>query len=443
MDQEALNALIAKKPAKRRQWVQNFQKRQQNTITKDTYSRKAATVQCTNASTAAEASPNKNSGLQSNFCRRGCGHEGPAQSAVFSITADDVSPALVQTETEPGGQQSSDGRSIISPGQTYDQRNKATGSWLLQSVVHDPLEGRRPTICPRLSNAQPPRGGEEFQDEDADTHLPYNPPKRLLHVPGSTGCIYAHSSIKKTQEVSALSMEQTLVSVPCLSIRVTTEPFGIHQDSRPGSGMEKSEGNSNICLYGKSVYPGRDQGSMRNEHVLNLLHNIGAWIQVQLREVLKKTTPVNHSSGNGDQRQRNITQGTFDQDQGSLMRGRIATQNCPNETEMPGEIYFEYPIDVDCSIPRETHASPSLEAQELSSVHIEVIAIDSNSDESSNPEPELLEEPAVFMEREVIITRKTRSRDLHRLQQHSMGNCCGSPLLVWNFESATEENVHQ
>ncbi|OMJ30147.1 hypothetical protein AYI69_g317 [Smittium culicis] len=111
-------------------------------------------------------------------------------------------------------------------------------------------------------------------------------------------------------------------------------PNGIHRDSTPVSEMNKSEGNPNICLYGRSVDPEKDQGSMRNEHVLNLLQDLGARIQVKFRKVLKNTIPVNHSSGNIDQHQRYIAQGTFNQDQGSPTRAQKATECWPNDIEM-------------------------------------------------------------------------------------------------------------
>ncbi|OMJ30033.1 hypothetical protein AYI69_g431 [Smittium culicis] len=53
-----------------------------------------------------------------------------------------------------------------------------------------------------------------------------------------------------TSELSTLSKEQTLVSVPCLAIWAITENFGIHQDSNPGSTIVESEGSPNIFLSG-------------------------------------------------------------------------------------------------------------------------------------------------------------------------------------------------
>ncbi|OMJ28485.1 hypothetical protein AYI69_g2038 [Smittium culicis] len=47
--------------------------------------------------------------------------------------------------------------------------------------------------------------------------------------------------------------------------------------------------------------------------------------------------------------------------------------------------------------------------------------IDCNSDEFSNPEPVLLEEPTFVI----------------------MWNCCGSPLLLWSLEHTTDEDAHQ
>ncbi|OMJ14704.1 hypothetical protein AYI70_g7726 [Smittium culicis] len=55
MDQEALDFLISKKPMAKRKRAQPFRRRQQNTISKDTYSSKTATTQSANSATAAEA----------------------------------------------------------------------------------------------------------------------------------------------------------------------------------------------------------------------------------------------------------------------------------------------------------------------------------------------------------------------------------------------------
>ncbi|OMJ22684.1 hypothetical protein AYI70_g2712 [Smittium culicis] len=76
------------------------------------------------------------------------------------------------------------------------------------------------------------------------------------------------------QEVSAFPKERKFVSVPLLEIRTIIEPV----------------------------------------------------IQSQFREVLNNAILVNHTSKNGDQHQRNVTQGAFDQDQGSLTRGHQATK---------------------------------------------------------------------------------------------------------------------
>ncbi|OMJ11589.1 hypothetical protein AYI70_g9619 [Smittium culicis] len=146
-------------------------------------------------------------------------------------------------------------------------------------------------------------------------------------------------------------MERTFISVPLLEIRAITDHVGIQQESPHSSGMGQSEGYPNFCIPRRPVDPGRDKGSMRNQHVLNLLQNLRALIKGQPREVLNNTIPVNHTSRNGDQHQINITQGAFDQDQGSPTRGQIATECWPNDIEMPRELYWEGLIDADCSSP--------------------------------------------------------------------------------------------
>ncbi|OMJ28196.1 hypothetical protein AYI69_g2339 [Smittium culicis] len=210
-----------------------------------------------------------------------------------------------------------------------------------------------------------------------------------VHDPQEDRCIYAHYGVQEMQEVSEHPMEQTFVSVPRLAIRAITEPVGIHQDSPSGSGVGQSKGDPNICIPRRSADPGRDQASMRNQNVLNLFQTLGAWIQGQFREVLNNAIPVNHTSRN------------------------------------------------------ETRVSSSLGAQEQSAVHIEVIDIKGNSDKACNPEPAVLEEPTGVMERAVILARKTRARDLYRLQRHSMWNCCGSPLILWSLEHTIVEDSHE
>ncbi|OMJ24388.1 hypothetical protein AYI69_g4655 [Smittium culicis] len=78
---------------------------------------------------------------------------------------------------------------------------------------------------------------------------------------------------------------------------------------------------------------------------------------------------------------------------GSPTSGQKATERWKNDIEMPCEVYSEGPIDVDYSAPWGTNSSPSLGAQE------------------------------------------------HRYL-HSMGNCCGYPLLIWNFEPKIEGNEY-
>ncbi|OMJ20878.1 hypothetical protein AYI70_g3816 [Smittium culicis] len=268
-----------------------------------------------------------------------------------------------------------------------------------EPVVYDNQEDWGSPTCPRPPQAQPLGGGTEFQDGDADLHLPYDPPKRQSHVSGSAGCIYAHSDVQEVQEVSALPMERTFASVPRLAIRSITEPVGFHQDSPPGSGMGQSE------------------GSMRNQYVLNLLQALGAWIQFQFIKVLNNAIPTNHTSRNGYKHQRNVIQGAFDQDERSSTRGQQATGYWPIDIKMPHELYWEDQIDLYCYSPWDTHASP-------------------------NPEPAVMEEPTSVMERAVILARNTRARNLYRFQRHSTGNCCGSPLLLWSLNHTTEEDAH-
>ncbi|OMJ18247.1 hypothetical protein AYI70_g5459 [Smittium culicis] len=71
----------------------------------------------------------------------------------------------------------------------------------------------------------------------------------------------------------------------------------------------------------------------------------------------------------------------------------------------------------------------TLEAQEPLSVYIEIMEIDSETDETCDSEPIFLEEPAEIMEWSLVLPRDPVIGDLHGFQRFSMGNC-GRPSHI-------------
>ncbi|OMJ15637.1 hypothetical protein AYI70_g7138 [Smittium culicis] len=69
------------------------------------------------------------------------------------------------------------------------------------------------------------------------------------------------------------------------------------------------------------------------------------------------------------------------------------------------EFNWEGPINVCSSTTCEIHAPMNLVTKKQSSVDIEFMDIDCNSDEASHSEPDLLEEPNVVIERTLIVAR--------------------------------------
>ncbi|OMJ25623.1 hypothetical protein AYI70_g791 [Smittium culicis] len=170
-------------------------------------------------------------------------------------------------------------------------------------------------------------------------------------------------------------MERTSVSVPCLSIRAITEPIGIHQDSPSIAGMGQSEGDPNICIPRRSVDPGRDQ----------------AKLGFKANSDKSSTMPS-----------QSITH--------LEMRALLGRSNQCLLLFFLGDPCFAVSW-----------------SSRKSAVHSEAMEIDRNSEEASNPEPAVLEEPNGVMERAVILAQKTKARDLY----------------ILHLEHTTEEDAHQ
>ncbi|OMJ10347.1 hypothetical protein AYI69_g10282, partial [Smittium culicis] len=76
-----------------------------------------------------------------------------------------------KTETEPGGQRSSEEGSRIITDEAFHQGNPATRSSILQSAAHDPEEYWRPPTCSRPPEAEYSFGRAELQDGDTEIDI--------------------------------------------------------------------------------------------------------------------------------------------------------------------------------------------------------------------------------------------------------------------------------
>ncbi|OMJ18480.1 hypothetical protein AYI70_g5335 [Smittium culicis] len=354
MDQEALDSLISKKPAAKRQRVQPFRKRQQSSNNKNSISINIATAQSTNAATTAEAN--------------------------------------TSNRTTDRHQESHQG-------------DTAQGSRLLQPAVHDPEKYWRPQTSIRPPQAQPTCGGAELQDGDPVFHLPHGPQKRLFDVPRPTGCIHAYPGIQAVSEVPTLSLEWPLFPVSGPTIRVITEPIGFHQDSSPSLTMGQVPRNANLSIFGRPTNHGRIQRGVCENHTQDILQALGAWIQDQRRKIVYVPITIYHTSVNGNKHPGNDAEGSDNQDPGPSTRDQQNSECWPDDIEMSSELYWESSSNVNRSPAWPPNASTTPAAQELHPVDIEIMDFDSETDEPSYPEPIILEEPAEIMERSLILSR--------------------------------------
>ncbi|OMJ16691.1 hypothetical protein AYI69_g7741 [Smittium culicis] len=137
------------------------------------------------------------------------------------------------------------------------------------------------------------------------------------------------------------------------------------------------------------------------EHTLNLFQAFAAWIQGQFREVIDHSISVDHPLRNGKLNQ-------FSR-----------------------------------STSWKADATPTTRVQKPSSVNIEFMDIDSDSDETSNPELVLLEESANAIERLLVLARDAGNGYFYRRNRLSLGNSSGPPLLLWNMEPQGSKTPYQ
>ncbi|OMJ08547.1 hypothetical protein AYI70_g11472 [Smittium culicis] len=202
------------------------------------------------------------------------------------------------------------------------------------------------------------------------------PQKRLFDVPQPTGCIHAYP-----------------VSGP--TIRFITEPVGFHQDSLPSFTMGQVPGNANLSIFG---------------------------------------LPANHGR---------IQRGSENQDPGPSTRGQQNSECWPDDIEMSSELYWESSSNSNRSPTWSPNTSTTPGAQELLPVDIEIMDFDSETDEPSHTEPIILEEPAEIMERSLVLARDPRIGDLHGLQRLSVGDCGRTSNILRIMATIRGEDAHK
>ncbi|OMJ22129.1 hypothetical protein AYI70_g3061 [Smittium culicis] len=416
MDQEALDALISKKSAAKRQCFQPFRKRQQSSNNKNSISINIATAQSTNASTTAEAnSSNRTAWPPVKFSRKGS----RPQEGV-SLETQNSPPPMGSEHSREGIQNpfqelppcrsgievvryENSAESRIFAGDDLDSGAAPISkgalrvhSKLLHPAVHDPEKDWKPQTSLRPPQAQPKCGGAELQDGDPVVHLPHGPQKRIFYVLRPTGCTHAYP-----------------VSGP--TIRVITEPVGFHQDSSPSLTMGQVPRNANLSIFGRPTNHGRIQRGINDEK--------------------SSTSPYQsiYTSEDGNKHPGNDAEGFENQDTGPLTRGQQNSECWPDDIEMSSELYWESSSNVNRSPAWPPNASTTPGAQEILPVDIENMDFDSETDESSHPEPIILEEPAEIMERVgdcgrlsniLRIIDTIRGEDVHKRQGTDYGFVC-------------------
>ncbi|OMJ11269.1 hypothetical protein AYI70_g9835 [Smittium culicis] len=397
MDQEALDSLIAKKPAAKRQRVHAFRKRQQSSNNKNSISRNTATAQSTNAATTAEANPsNRTADRQSRFRGKGRGRGKGSQLTGsrwvrnivewgFRIpfknphTLASISKGALRYKrklSRESGKVLTDEVASLLAKKTIEEIS-AQGSRLLQPAINDTEKDWRPQTSLRPPQAQQKCGGAELQDGDPVVHLPHGPQNRLFDVPRPTGCIHAYYVLGPT-------------------IRVITEPVDFHQDSSPCLTMGQVPRNANLSIFGRP-------------------NNHGAWIQDQRREIVYDPIPIYHTSEDGNKHPGHDAEGSDNQDQGSSTGGEQATERWEDDVEMSRELYWESPVNVDRTAAGSPYSSTTSRTKESIIVDTEIMDIDSHPDKTCHSEPIVLEEQTDVMERALILARDARIGDIHLL----------------------------
>ncbi|OMJ12431.1 hypothetical protein AYI70_g9127 [Smittium culicis] len=418
MDQEALDSLIAKKPAAKRQRVHAFRKRQQSSNNKNSISRNTATAQSTNSATTAEANPSN---------RAADSHRDPKQPPSRG-TPCYVQIGMVQTNGQPmGSEHSREGiqnplqepplsrsgievvryensaESRISAGDDLDSGAAPISkgalrvhSKLLQPAVYDPEKDWRPQTSLRPPQAQQKCGGAELQDGDPAVHLPHGLQNRLFDVPRPTGCIHAYYVLGPT-------------------IRVITEPVDFHQDSSPCLTMGQVPRNANLSIFGRPNNHGRIQRVVCENNTRYILQAPGAWIQDQRREIVYVPIPIYQYLRMVINTQHMTLKVPTTKIRDLRREASKILNACQTTLRFLCELYWESSSNVNRFPTWPPNALTTPVAQELLPVEIEIMDFDNETDEPSHPKPIILEEPAEIMERPLFLARDPGIGDIHLL----------------------------
>ncbi|OMJ22772.1 hypothetical protein AYI70_g2657 [Smittium culicis] len=270
-------------------------------------------------------------------------------------------------------------------------------------TVHDPEEDWRPPTCSRPPEAESSCGRAELQDGDADVDMQNDPSEGLSDVTKPPGRFHAHP---------------VLQAVPKPTVHDPEEDWRPPTCSRPPE-AESSCGRAEL-------QDGDADVDMQNDP-----------------EFVDHAISVDHPFGSGNQLQGNVPKGFIQQDPGSATRDQQTTERWPDDPEEFGELHWESSINVSRSTFWKVDATPTTRAQKPSSVNIEFMDIDSNFDETSNPEPVLLKESANIMEKSLVLARDAGNGDFYRSQRLSLGNSSGPPLLLWNMEPQGSKTSYQ
>ncbi|OMJ12360.1 hypothetical protein AYI69_g9431, partial [Smittium culicis] len=152
---------------------------------------------------------------------------------------------------------------------------------------------------------------------------------------------------------------------------------------------------------------------------------------------------VYHTPGYGYKYKENDPQGSVNQDQGSSTRGKQVTERWEDDVEISSELYWESPINVDCTAARSPYDSQTSRTKESITVDTEIMYIDSNPDETCHSEPIVLEKQTNVMERALVLSRDARIGNFHGFQRHSLGNSGGIPDVLRIMESKRGEDAHK
>ncbi|OMJ09622.1 hypothetical protein AYI70_g10828 [Smittium culicis] len=254
---------------------------------------------------------------------------------------------------------------------------------ILNPAIYD-TEYRRSSTNFRPAEAESQSGRTILEDGDADIHLQNDPPEGFSDVNRPQGCFHVHLDLQAVHKVPLISLERPLIRVPRPAIRAITDPVDLYEDPPP---------------------------------------TLGSWIQGQFREVVYYAVSVDHTPWDGDQHERNFPQSSIRQDPGSPTRSHQISQHWLDDIEMSGELHRKGPVDFSRPASWVTDDTPTIKKIEMSSVSIELMEIDTEADETDNPEPVLVEETDKNME--------------------SLGNSSRKPLLLRDMEPQGRETTYQ